>query len=153
MEMSRPVEISVRGHVVTDSPGNWFVVRVALRYDPEADPRAVHLIFPGGTEWVFSRDLLEAGLLTPQRSGDVGVWPCGRAQAVLEFHSAHGVAVVQFDKAPLLRFLGRTHEARAHEALAQEARAHQALAQEARRDEARPREEAPHTVGHGGPPR
>jgi hypothetical protein len=123
MDVARTVEVSVRGHVVTDSPGHWSVVRVALRYDPEAGSGNVLLAFPGGTEWVFPRDLLEAGLVSPQRGGDVGIWPCGRAQAVLEFHSSCGVAVVQFDKAPLLRFLGRTHE------------------------------EARHAVGHGGPPR
>jgi hypothetical protein len=126
-EKSRPashtVEMSARGHLVTDAPGQWIVVRVALRYEPDTDPRVVHLVFPGGTDWVFARELLEAGLQSPQRSGNVEIWPCGRAQVVLEFHSAHGVAVVQFDKAPLLRFLGRTHE------------------------------KAPHAVGHGGPPR
>lgn len=123
MEMSHSVEMSARGHVVTDTPGHWSVIRVAFRHDREADPTAVRVVFPGGTEWIFTRELLEAGMRAPRRSGDVGVWPCGRAQVVLEFHSAHGVAVVQFDKAPLLRFLGRT------------------------------REEAPHAVGHGGPPR
>lgn len=126
MEKSRPasrsVEMSARGHLVTDAPGQWTVVRVALRYEPDTDPSVVHLFFPGGTDWVFARDLLEAGLRSRQRSGDVEIWPCGRAQVVLEFHAAHGVAVVQFDKTPLLRFLGRTHEG------------------------------VPHAVGHGGPP-
>ncbi|WUL62548.1 SsgA family sporulation/cell division regulator [Streptomyces sp. NBC_00344] len=121
--MSPSVEMSARGHVVTDTPGHWTVVRVAFRYDPASDAGDVTVVFPGGTEWVFARELLEAGLRAPQRSGNVGMWPCGRAQAVLEFHSAHGVAVVQFDKAPLMRFLGRTYRA------------------------------VPHAVGHGGPQR
>lgn len=72
-------------------------------------PGIVRFFFPGGTEWVFARELLEAGLRSPQRSGDIGIWPCGRAQVVVEFHSADGVAVVQFDNTPLMRFLRGTY--------------------------------------------
>lgn len=38
-------------------------------------------------------------------------WPCGRVQAVAEFHTGHGVEVVQFDSKTLLRFLRRTYTA------------------------------------------
>lgn len=55
------------------------------------------------------RALLEAGLQAPTGTGDVRVWPCGRVQAVVEFHSPDGVAVVQFDIAALRRFLRRTY--------------------------------------------
>lgn len=55
------------------------------------------------------RALLEAGLLAPTGTGDVRVWPCGRVQAVVEFHSPEGVAVIQFDIAALRRFLRRTY--------------------------------------------
>ncbi|MCX4550410.1 SsgA family sporulation/cell division regulator [Streptomyces sp. NBC_01387] len=107
--MSPALDVPVRGHVVTDVPGEWTVVHVALRYDAEAAPGIVRFFFPGGTEWVFARELLEAGLRSPQRSGDIGIWPCGRAQVVVEFHSADGVAVVQFDNTPLMRFLRGTY--------------------------------------------
>ncbi|MEI5099457.1 SsgA family sporulation/cell division regulator [Streptomyces sp. PmtG] len=111
------VEQVTRAHIVTDSPDDHVVVPVALRYDPEADPRSVRVGLPGGADgpgahdWVFSRDLLERGLRAPASSGDVRVWPCGRVQAVVEFHSPKGVAVVQFDSSALVRFLRRTYTA------------------------------------------
>ncbi|WP_190139161.1 SsgA family sporulation/cell division regulator [Streptomyces longispororuber] len=113
------VEQVTRAHVVTDSPDDHVVVPVALRYDPEADPRSVRIGLPGtpGTsgsgagDWVLARDVLERGLRAPATSGDVRIWPCGRVQAVVEFHTAKGVAVVQFDSAALVRFLRRTYTA------------------------------------------
>lgn len=90
-------------------------VPVALRYDPAGDSRSVRFAFPGafpgGPEWTFTRDLLETGLRTPAGHDAVRVWPCGRVQTVLEFHSADAVAVVQFDSAALMRFLRRTYAA------------------------------------------
>ncbi|MGX1369438.1 hypothetical protein RKD19_004797 [Streptomyces canus] len=41
------------------------------------------------------------------------MWPCGRVQAVVEFHSPQGVSVVQFEQKALLRFLRRTYMAAA----------------------------------------
>ncbi|MFF7974083.1 SsgA family sporulation/cell division regulator [Streptomyces sp. NPDC007905] len=106
------VEQYARAHIFTDEedPG---AVPVVLRYDPDADPRSVRvgLPLPGPHEWTFSRALLEQGLRVPAESGDVRVWPCGRVQAVVEFHSAHGVEVVQFESKTLLRFLRRTYTA------------------------------------------
>lgn len=71
----------------------------------------MHITLPGPHEWVFDRELLEQGLRVPVSSGDVRIWPCGRVQAVLEFHSAQGVAVVQLDTKALMRFLRRTYTA------------------------------------------
>ncbi|MDO0927311.1 SsgA family sporulation/cell division regulator [Streptomyces sp. TG1A-8] len=104
------VEQYARVHIVTDGedPG---AVPVLLRYDPDADPRSVRVALPGPHEWTFPRALLERGLRTPAGSGDVRVWPCGRVQAIVEFHSERGVAVVQFETRTLLRFLRRTHTA------------------------------------------
>ncbi|GAB1336110.1 hypothetical protein ACE1SV_27000 [Streptomyces sp. E-15] len=82
-----------------------------LRYDPDNDPRSVRVGLPGPHEWTFSRALLERGLRMPAASGDVRVWPCGRVQAVVEFHSDHGVEVVQFESKTLLGFLRRTYVA------------------------------------------
>jgi class 3 adenylate cyclase len=53
----------------------------------------------------------EQGLSAPAEAGQVRVWPCGRVQAVVEFHSAQGVSVVQFETKALLRFLRRTYMA------------------------------------------
>jgi len=111
------VEQYARAHIVTDTADSaedeHRAVPVALRYDPEADPRQVHVTLPGPHEWVLARELLEQGLRVPVSDGDVRVWPLGRVQAVVEFHSAEGVAVVQFESKTLLRFLRRTYMAAA----------------------------------------
>ncbi|MFE9774924.1 SsgA family sporulation/cell division regulator [Streptomyces sp. NPDC005931] len=111
------VEQYARAHIVTDADApqeeDQGAVPVVLRYDPEHDPRSVRVRLPGGPashEWTLSRDLLERGLRTPAGSGEVRVWPCGRVQAVVEFHSPQGVSVVQFETKALTRFLHRTYE-------------------------------------------
>ncbi|MCX5406739.1 SsgA family sporulation/cell division regulator [Streptomyces sp. NBC_00335] len=108
------IEERVRARVITDDP-LYRAIPVALRFVTD-EPLAVRIVFPAdlspeGTdnEWVFPRALLEAGLQAPTGTGDVRVWPCGRVQAVVEFHSPEGVAVVQFDIAALRRFLRRTY--------------------------------------------
>ncbi|MFE6845876.1 SsgA family sporulation/cell division regulator [Streptomyces sp. NPDC057686] len=108
------VEERVTARVITDDP-LFRKIPVALRFAP-AEPLAVRIVFPSGlspegtdNEWVFPRALLEAGLQAPTGTGDVRVWPCGRVQAVVEFHSPEGVAVIQFDIAALRRFLRRTN--------------------------------------------
>lgn len=109
------VEQYARAHVVTDSIEAEDTVRVLLRYDSEDDPRAVHVNLPGlhqePHDWEVSRELIERGLRAPATSGDgdVSVWPLGRVQAVMEFHSTEGVEVMQFDAKVLIRFLRRTY--------------------------------------------
>ncbi|MEV0641075.1 SsgA family sporulation/cell division regulator [Streptomyces sp. NPDC050619] len=105
------VEQYARAHIVSDADiVEDEAVPVILRYDPETDPRSVRVGLPGThDEWTFSRSLLEQGLRAPAGKGEVRVWPCGRAQAVVEFHTAEGVAVVQFETRALLRFLRRTY--------------------------------------------
>ncbi|MEV7418040.1 SsgA family sporulation/cell division regulator [Streptomyces sp. NPDC089919] len=114
--MSSPIEERVRGRVVTDDP-LYRAIPVALRFAP-AEPLAVRIVFPAGVspegtenEWVLSRTTLETGIQSPTGTGDVRVWPCGRVQTVVEFHSPDGVAVVQFDTSALRRFLRRAHAA------------------------------------------
>ncbi|MFK0044965.1 SsgA family sporulation/cell division regulator [Streptomyces sp. NPDC090741] len=110
------VEDRVTVRVISDDP-LFRKIPVALRF-AAAEPLAVRIVFPAGlspegtdNEWVFPRALLEAGLQAPTGTGDVRVWPCGRVQAVVEFHSPEGVAVIQFDIAALRRFLRRTNAA------------------------------------------
>ncbi|MFF4230883.1 SsgA family sporulation/cell division regulator [Streptomyces sp. NPDC001820] len=105
--MSTVVEDHALARIVTDAP-QYRSVRVALRYDP-GDPDSVRFAFPGGREWAFPRALLETGLRAPARLGDIEIWPCGRVQAVVEFHTPDGVAVVQFDTTSLIRFLRHTY--------------------------------------------
>jgi hypothetical protein len=107
------VEQYAHAHIVTDATEDPPAVPVALHYDPDADPRKVRITLPGHHEWAFARDLLEQGLRAPATAGDVHIWPCGRVQAVMEFHSPNGVEVVQFDSKALIRFLRRTYMAAA----------------------------------------
>lgn len=90
-------------------------VSATLRYTA-ADPLAVHIDFPPeaaldgeGVTWTFGRALLEAGLRGPAGSGDVHIWPCGRDRTIMEFHSPHGLALLQFRTPALRRFLLRTY--------------------------------------------
>ncbi|NBM20727.1 SsgA family sporulation/cell division regulator [Streptomyces sp. GC420] len=108
------VEQSARARLITGAE-RQVTVRVTLRYD-STDPLAVRITFPAEVSldgnpvtWAFARDLLEEGLRTPSGGGDVQIWPCGRAQTVLEFHAPEGVALVQFDTAALRRFLMRSY--------------------------------------------
>lgn len=61
--------------LVNDTP-DLPAVPVDLLYDADVDPRTVHVAFPGGIDWAFSRDLLERGLRSPPNSAASG---CGRA--------------------------------------------------------------------------
>lgn len=110
------VEQHAPAHVVTDADlveEEHAAVPALLRYDPETDPRSVQIRLPGTHTWTFPRSLLEQGLRAPARRGDVVVWPCGRVQTVVEFHSGRHVSVVQFETKTLLRFLRHTYMAAA----------------------------------------
>lgn len=106
--MSPVIKEHARARLVTDAR-DLPVAPVELRYDPADTPATVRIAFPGGTTWAVSRDLLERGLRAPVTHDSLRIWPCGRAQLVVERHTADGVEVVQFDCAPLIRFLRRTH--------------------------------------------
>ncbi|MFB7507212.1 SsgA family sporulation/cell division regulator [Streptomyces broussonetiae] len=87
-----------------------------LRYCAD-DPLAVFVDFPAeaaleGEEvtWTFARSLLDQGLRAPAGHGDVQIWPYGRTRTVVEFHSPHGLALLQFQALALRRFLLRTYE-------------------------------------------
>lgn len=91
-------------------------VRVTLRYTGD-DPFALALHFPAEVtseerdiSWVFSRELLEAGLRGPTGEGDVQLWPSGRDQTVVELHALAGTAMVEFPTPALRRFLWRTYQ-------------------------------------------
>jgi hypothetical protein len=113
------VEEYARVHVLTDAdaPGDedGSTVPVVLRYDPGGDPHSVLVGLPGRgpgarvREFVFARELLERGLRGPAGTGEVRVWPCGRVRTVVEFHSAQGCSVVQFDAQVLMRFVRKTY--------------------------------------------
>ncbi|MGW0814154.1 SsgA family sporulation/cell division regulator [Streptomyces viridiviolaceus] len=114
------VEQYARAHILTDTDRpdeDVGAVPVVLRYDPDDSSRTVSVKLPGpgpgSREWSFPRALLEQGLRAPTGTGDVRVWPCGRVQAVVEFHSPQGCSVVQFETKTLMRFLRLTYMAAA----------------------------------------
>ncbi|MBW5252773.1 SsgA family sporulation/cell division regulator [Streptomyces sp. P01-B04] len=107
--MSPVIKEHARARLVTDAR-DLPVVPVELRYDTAtATPDTIQVAFPGGEQWAVPRDLLERGLRAPVEQDGLRIWPCGRVQLVVERHTADGVEVVQFDCAPLIRFLRRTH--------------------------------------------
>ncbi|WP_338699310.1 SsgA family sporulation/cell division regulator [Streptomyces sp. Q6] len=119
------VEQYARARIVTDSPDAGRAVPVILRYEdrsaqgaqdgrsgPDGEGGLVRVTLPDRGEWVFPRELLERGLRGPVTGGDIRIWPCGRVQAVIEFHRhTNGATVVQFDVKALIRFLRRTYTA------------------------------------------
>ncbi|GAA3130476.1 SsgA family sporulation/cell division regulator [Streptomyces rectiviolaceus] len=112
--MAVTLEQPARARLITPE-GRERALPVTLRY-AAADPLAVQITFPSeasldGAEvtWIFARQLLEEGLRAPAGGGDVHIWPCGRARTVLELHAPQGLALVQFDRVVLQRFLLRTY--------------------------------------------
>ncbi|MEU2898832.1 SsgA family sporulation/cell division regulator [Streptomyces sp. NPDC001273] len=108
------VEQYARVHIVTDADPrleNSGAVTVVLRYDPGNDPRCVRVALPGAVprEWAVERELLERGLRAPVDGDAIRVWPCGRVQTVVEFHTPQGVSVVEFETKTLTRFLRSTY--------------------------------------------
>jgi Streptomyces sporulation and cell division protein, SsgA len=66
-------------------PQQTIVPLVASLHYSGTDPYAVRMAFHVGTdepvEWIFARDLLAAGIESPQGEGDVKVWPSARSCA------------------------------------------------------------------------
>ncbi|MDT0412584.1 MULTISPECIES: SsgA family sporulation/cell division regulator [Streptomyces] len=112
------IEQYVRVRVCASGPDETETLPVLLRYDPATDPTRVGLGFPGtegAHDHVFARALLEEGLRSPAETAALRIWPCGRAQTVLELRRAAGLLLVlQFDSSDLIRFLRRTYTAAAH---------------------------------------
>ncbi|MCD7444631.1 SsgA family sporulation/cell division regulator [Streptomyces lincolnensis] len=112
--MDITLEQPVRARLIT-AEDQELSVPATFRY-VSADPLAVHVDFPpevalDGEEvtWTFGRALLAEGLGGPAGSGDVHLWPCGRAATVLELHSPYGLALLRFDTPELRRFLLRSY--------------------------------------------
>ncbi|MEW2044373.1 SsgA family sporulation/cell division regulator [Streptomyces sp. NBC_00377] len=112
--MDITLEQPVRARLIT-AEDQELPVPATLRYD-SCDPFAVHVDFPAevslageAVTWTFGRALLEQGVSGPAGSGDVHIWPCGRARTVVEFHSPLGLALLQFDTGALRRFLVRSY--------------------------------------------
>ncbi|MEU1460937.1 SsgA family sporulation/cell division regulator [Streptomyces sp. NPDC005727] len=93
-------------------------LEVRFSYDP-ADPLAVRMDFREGPEnaapWLFSRDLLDAGLRVPSGEGSVRVWPpcrChGSTTLRIVLRGAGGAAVLYVPADPFEGWLAETFEA------------------------------------------
>ncbi|MEU3845213.1 SsgA family sporulation/cell division regulator [Streptomyces sp. NPDC028635] len=113
--MSTVIEQPVQARLVAAAP-RMPNIPATLHYD-RRDPFAVRMTFPApatleGVEvcWTFSRELLTAGLETPEGHGDVRVRPYGFDRTVLEFHAPEGTAVVHVRTGEIQRFLRATSE-------------------------------------------
>src|SRR5260370_17636059 len=75
-------------------PEHGAVPLIASLYYSVGDPYAILMAFHVGTddpvEWIFSRDLLTAGLHGPAGAGDVQVWPADQ----------HGLGVLNIALSP-----------------------------------------------------
>ena len=113
--MSTVIEQPVEARLVAAAP-RMPSIPATLHYDG-TDPFAVRMTFPApatleGVEvcWIFSRELLSAGLEGPEGQGDVRVRPYGYDRTVLEFHAPEGTAVVHGRSGEGRRFLGDAGE-------------------------------------------
>lgn len=115
--MTTPTTVITANLAVTRLGGPNFpsvVVPTVLSYDP-ADPFAVGARFrdaTGDVEWVFSRDLLTAGMHVHIGLGDVRVWPAsdpGVPVVFLTMTTLEGSVLMEFDAAELKAFLVQTH--------------------------------------------
>ncbi|MGW4380337.1 SsgA family sporulation/cell division regulator [Kitasatospora sp. NPDC004531] len=60
-------------------------------------------------EWVFARQLLSVGLDRAAGEGDVRIRPAFGMRTMVELRSPEGVALLQFARTDLRRFLWRSH--------------------------------------------
>lgn len=112
--MSAVFEHTVQARLIAEPPAAR-TLTVTLRYDA-GDPLAVRIVFSAdasldGTDvsWAFARELLDTGLREPAGEGDVHIRPCGPGRAVIELLSDEGVAVLEFSRPQLRRFLLRAY--------------------------------------------
>jgi hypothetical protein len=97
-------------------PEHGAVPLVASLSYSAGDPYAIRMAFHVGTddpvEWIFSRDLLSAGLGGPTGEGDVQVWPGevhGIAVLNIALSSPFGQAHFEAPMISIADFLNRTY--------------------------------------------
>jgi hypothetical protein len=106
--LEQPLGMSANNPPVT----GWFAVGVVLKYDP-GEPATITASIADGqvwVDWIFSRLLLDDGLLGMAGIGDVVIWPeDGYVHIMLT--SPSGVLVLRSPVAPVEQFLLRTYAA------------------------------------------
>ncbi|MCR3746347.1 SsgA family sporulation/cell division regulator [Lentzea californiensis] len=89
-------------------------VEAELVYDPE-DPYAVAVVFftgSGRVEWMFARDLLADGLLTPSGEGDILVRPASDdpERVLVELNAPTGFAILSAVAEDVAEFLDSSYD-------------------------------------------
>ncbi|WP_371479082.1 SsgA family sporulation/cell division regulator [Kitasatospora sp. NBC_00315] len=91
-------------------------VRTRFRFDPHRPYEVLltfHLGRPDEADWVFSRDLLRAGLTTLSGHGDVKLWPaycpCHGSTLHVALESPHGSALLEVARPTVQAWLERTY--------------------------------------------
>lgn len=92
-------------------------VPVGLAYDA-TDPFAVSATFhtgqAEGVRWVFARELLAAGTMSPAGDGDVRVWPSrarGEDVVCIGLRSPDGAALLEAPARTVISFVRQTYRA------------------------------------------
>jgi hypothetical protein len=89
-------------------------VKATLTYD-DSNPYAVTAAFhtdEGDITWIFGRDLLRDGLLSPVGDGDVAIWPThqeGHEALCLSLSSPTGSALLEGDISLVREFLDEAY--------------------------------------------
>jgi hypothetical protein len=122
MNSSTTVSAELGLRLVADE--QTIVPLVASLYYSGSDPYAIRMAFHVGAdepvEWIFARDLLADGLLTPEGDGDVRVWPSletdpddeeqgDRSILNIELSSPFGEAHFEAPADAIASFLDRTY--------------------------------------------
>ncbi|WNV89324.1 SsgA family sporulation/cell division regulator [Umezawaea sp. Da 62-37] len=89
-------------------------IAAELRYDPD-DPYAITIRFHTGhgeVEWMFGRELLADGLLSPTGVGDIAVRPSPEdpEQALVELNAPAGSAVLAVPSDDIAEFLDLSYD-------------------------------------------
>ncbi|WP_338704286.1 SsgA family sporulation/cell division regulator (plasmid) [Streptomyces sp. Q6] len=102
-------------HRVTSELG--LTLNCELSYDA-GDPLAVSLVFTGkgprSVRWIFSRELLAAGMNARTGDGDVVLWPVldedGEPDSLQMRLGGDRTALIELDAAPVAEWLAETYE-------------------------------------------
>ncbi|HYZ53245.1 MAG TPA: SsgA family sporulation/cell division regulator [Streptosporangiaceae bacterium] len=119
--MNRSTTVSAELGLRLVAAEQTIVPLVASLHYSASDPYAIRMAFHVGAdepvEWIFARDLLADGLMTPEGDGDVRVWPspetgpAGKEHGVLniELSSPFGEALFETSSEAIANFLNRTY--------------------------------------------
>lgn len=112
--MESSLTCPIRSHLCVDALDFVLEAELKLTYTTN-DPLAVSLAFPppsaeqAPTTWVFSRELLAAGLQARAGEGDVVVRPTGRHRVLVTLTSPSGRVRSELERAPVEAFISESY--------------------------------------------